>query len=81
MAEGRIDLQLADAVADGRLTAEDAETVQEFATFLRKTGPVGDKSREAVRRRRRALIDHAELCGLTEADVARLREAEEADRG
>lgn len=72
------DQQIADALADGRMSAEDAETIQEFAAFLRESGPVGDKSPGAVSRRRRALIKHADLCGLSADDVARLRAVEEA---
>lgn len=70
------DKQLADAVADGRMTPGDAEVVHEFGEFLSKVGSPQDKSPEAVERRRLALIEHAELCGLSEADVERLRGCE-----
>lgn len=74
------DQQITDAVADGRMSEGDAEVVHEFAAFLDKVGAPSDKSPEAIRRRRRALIEHADLCGLTDADVERLRAAEERDQ-
>lgn len=76
-----LDHQLGDMLADGRITTGDVEAVQEFAEFLGKFGSQGDTSPGAVRRRRRALLEHADFCGLSDADVARLQAAEDADRG
>lgn len=67
--------------ADGTITIDDADTAREFAEFLRKLGPKSDDSPEAIARRRRALIEHAELCGLTTADVERLKGAEGGEHG
>lgn len=63
--------------ADGQCTTDEADVIREFNEFLGKVGSPSDRSPEGVRRRRRALIEHADLCGLSSADVARLRAADE----
>jgi hypothetical protein len=63
--------------ANGSITVGDADTVREFAEFLSEVGPPTSVDPEDRGRRRRALIKHAEYCGLTAADVAALQAAED----
>lgn len=63
---------------DGAISTGDADAVAEFAEFLRDMGPAGSDADRG--RQRRALIKHAEFCGLSASDVATLRAAEDLER-
>lgn len=71
-----LDQQIADAVADGKITEDDADAVREFGEFLTEFGSHDDNSPEARQRQRAALIKHAEFCGLKPEDVERLKAAQ-----
>lgn len=82
---GPFDEALDRAQADGKVSADDADTVREFAEFLGKLPPHADRSSAAFAQRRRALVEHYELCGFTPEEAESIRTAsvkiEEADRG
>ena len=65
-----LEQQLTDSVADGRITAEDADTIREFAAFLADpevglppTQPDGKPLPMSVLRR------HRDILGLTDEDL------------
>jgi hypothetical protein len=60
----KIEQQLADGVADGRLTPDDADTVREFASFLRDAGAPGEPLPMPILER------YQDLLGLTDDDLA-----------
>lgn len=70
---GEFDQKIDRMEADGQITTSDADTVREFADLLREMGPRKGRPGHDPARTRKALIDHAEFCGFTPADVEKLR--------
>jgi len=65
-----LDRQLSDAVAEEKITPDDAERIREFAEFLTEVGP---PEGPATQQRRAAILKHADHLGLTEEERARVQ--------
>lgn len=62
-------------LSDGSITQHDADTVLEFADFLREKGPARGKPGYDPVRELDALIKFADLCGFTPEQVEQLTQA------
>lgn len=64
-----LERQLADAVTEGRIDMEDADTVRDFAAFLRDISGVEAGTPDYAR----VLLEHADFLQATDEQKERLR--------